>query len=83
MKWVLKSHDAFKDFKNRDSFFMPHGEKYKMSMTDANVDILLEAGIKNENMEVERTSTYTSDALHSSRKEGPDYKLNGLLTMIR
>ena len=76
-------YEKFKDFKNRDSFFEPDGEKYKMSMTDANVDILLEAGIKNENMEVERTSTYTSDALHSARKEGPDYKLNGLLTMIR
>jgi len=76
-------YEKFKDFKNRDSLFEPDGEKYKMSMTDANVDILLEAGIKNENMEVERTSTYTSDALHSARKEGPDYKLNGLLTMIR
>lgn len=76
-------YEAFSDFKNRDTFFKPHGEKYKMSMTDANVAILLGAGIKEENMEVERTSTYSSDELHSARGEGPEYQLNGLLTMIR
>ena len=75
-------YEAFSDFKNRDTFFKPHGDKYKMSMTDANIDILLEAGIKEENMEVERTSTYTSEELHSARGEGSEYQLNGLLTMI-
>ncbi|SFC32607.1 conserved hypothetical protein [Alkalibacterium subtropicum] len=76
-------YEAFSEVRNRDDFFKSHGEKYKMSMTDANVSILLEAGIKAENMEVERTSTYTSEALHSSRGEGPEYQLNGLLTMIK
>lgn len=73
---------AFKDFKQRETFFKPHGDKFKMSMTDANVAILLEAGIREENMEVERASTYTDDTLHSARREGPEYQLNGLLTMI-
>jgi len=76
-------YEAFSGVKNRDDFFKPHGEKYKMSMTDANVDILLEAGIKAENMEVERTSTYTSPELHSARGEGPEYQLNGLITMMQ
>ncbi|MER2063819.1 MAG: peptidoglycan editing factor PgeF [Alkalibacterium sp.] len=75
-------YEAFSGVKNRDDFFKPHGEKYKMSMTDANVAILLEAGIKEENMEVERTSTYTSEELHTARGEGSEYQLNGLLTMI-
>ena len=76
-------YEAFEDFKNRESFFKPQGEKYQMSMTDANVEILLEAGIKVENMEVERASTYTDESLHSARKEGTEYQLNGLLTMIK
>ncbi|WP_423188708.1 peptidoglycan editing factor PgeF [Alkalibacterium sp. f15] len=76
-------YEAFEDFEKRDSFFKPNGEKYKMSMTDANVAILIEAGIKEENMEVERTSTYTDETLHSARQEGAEYQLNGLLTMIK
>ncbi|GEK89396.1 conserved hypothetical protein [Alkalibacterium putridalgicola] len=76
-------YEAFSAVKNRDDFFKLHGEKYKMSMTDANVSILLEAGIKAENMEVERTSTYKSAELHSARGEGPEYQLNGLLTMMK
>lgn len=78
----LEVYEAFKDFEQRDTFFKPHGEKYKMSMTDANVAILIEAGIKEENMEVERASTYTDESLHSARREGAEYKLNALLTLI-
>lgn len=76
-------YEAFKDFAKRESFFKPHGEKYKMSMTDANVSLLLEAGIKKENMEVEQASTYTDKFLHSARLEGPEYQLNGILTMMK
>lgn len=76
-------YEAFSDFKQRETFFKPHGEKFKMSMTDANVAILLEAGIKEGNMEVERVSTFTDERLHSARREGQEYQLNGLLTMIR
>lgn len=76
-------YEAFEDFKKRDSFFKSFGEKYLMSMTDANVEILLEAGIKVENIEVERASTYSDESLHSARQEGTEYQLNGLLTMIK
>lgn len=75
-------YDAFKDFENRDHFFTKSGEKYKLSMLDANIDSLLKAGIKSENMEVERTSTFTDSELHSARREGKDYQLNGLFAMM-
>ncbi|WP_027108895.1 peptidoglycan editing factor PgeF [Lacticigenium naphthae] len=73
---------AFEGFSERDNFFKPDGERYRMSMSDANVSILKEAGIKDENLDIERTATYTDDSLHSARKEGKEYQLNGLLTMI-
>lgn len=75
-------YEAFKEFKSRDDFFEPRGEKYLMSMLDANLSILLEAGLKAENIEIERASTYTDNRLHSARKEGPEYKLNGIVTMM-
>jgi hypothetical protein len=75
-------YDAFSDFKNRDEFFTPKGEKYHLSMSDANRDILLEEGIQKENIEVSRKSTFTSPDLHSSRQEGKDYKLNGIAVMM-
>jgi hypothetical protein len=53
-----------------------------MSMTDANLSILKEAGIKNENIEVERASTFTDKRLHSARGEGASYQLNGLFAMM-
>lgn len=75
-------YEAFHEFENRDDFFEPKGDKYHMSMLDANLDILVEAGIKAENIEIERTSTYTSPHLHSSRQEGKDYQLNAIITML-
>jgi len=75
-------YDAFEDFEDRDSFFKPHGEKYLMSMTDANLSILRNAGIKEENIEVSRNSTFTDEGLHSSRQEGSSYQLNGMITML-
>lgn len=75
-------YEAFKEFKSRDDFFEPRGEKYLMSMLDANLSILLEAGLKAENIDIERASTYTDNRLHSARKEGPEYKLNGIVTMM-
>lgn len=79
----LEVYEEFKDFQNRDEFFVPKGEKYLLSMLDANIAILKEAGIKEENMDVERASTYTDSRLHSARAEGKDYQLNGIVTMIK
>jgi len=75
-------YEAFEDFDQRDSFFKEHGEKYLLSMSDANLSILLEEGIKEENIEVSRESTFTSDLLHSSRQEGADYQLNSIITVL-
>ncbi|WP_277631331.1 peptidoglycan editing factor PgeF [Atopococcus tabaci] len=76
-------YEAFSGFKHRDTYFKPDGEKFRLSMTDANVSILREVGIKDEQMDVCRESTYTSDRLHSARKEGKAYQLNGLFTMLK
>ncbi|MDE1549190.1 peptidoglycan editing factor PgeF [Jeotgalibaca caeni] len=75
-------YEAFAAFPNRDDFFKPHGEKYLLSMTDANLAIIREAGIKENNIEVERISTFSTPTLHSARREGKEYGLNGLLTMM-
>ncbi|MCC5894695.1 MAG: peptidoglycan editing factor PgeF [Alkalibacterium sp.] len=75
-------YEAFSDFKDRDQFFIHSGEKYKLSMLDANIDSLLKAGVLPENMESERASTFTDPRLHSARGEGKDYQLNGLFAMM-
>lgn len=76
-------YDAFEIFENRDQFFRPIGKKYQLSMLDANLDILKGAGIRSENIEIEKASTFTDPRLHSARAEGPDYRLNGMLTMMK
>lgn len=76
-------YDAFETFENRDQFFRPIGKKYQLSMLDANLDILKGAGIRSENIEIEKASTFTDPRLHSARAEGPDYRLNGMLTMMK
>lgn len=75
-------YEAFDGFEARDLFFEPKGEKYHLSMLDANLVILKEAGIKEENIEVERASTFKEKSLHSARKEGAEYQLNAIMTMI-
>lgn len=75
-------YEAFSSFEDRDNFFKAHGEKYLMSMLDANLSILRSAGIKENNIDVERASTFTDERLHSARKEGADYQLNAIMTMM-
>lgn len=75
-------YEAFAAFSARDQFFRPQGEKFLLSMTDANVSLLLAHGLTPTQLEVSRISTFTSPALHSARREGADYGLNALLTKI-
>lgn len=75
-------YEAFTDFDTRDSFFKPHGDKYLLDMLEANLSILKSAGIKEENIDRERASTYTDSRLHSARKEGRNYQLNAILTIM-
>ena len=73
---------AFEAEMDRDLYFKAYGEKYLLNMTEANYQLLLKAGIRPENIEVNNISTYTDEALHSARKEGKDYELNGIVTML-
>lgn len=75
-------YNAFENFENRDSFFKPFGEKYKLSMVDANLDILLSYGIPLEHIEVCRVSTFNTPELNSARRDNPNYKLNCMVTMM-
>lgn len=75
-------YKAFKEFKTRNSFFKPLGDKHLLDMLEANLSIIKEAGIPAGNIEIERASTYTDSRLHSARKEGPDYQLNAILTLM-
>ncbi|WP_138160319.1 peptidoglycan editing factor PgeF [Peptoniphilus catoniae] len=76
-------YEAFKDFKNRDKFFVPFKEKYKLSMIDANKDILLSCGIDENKMEISKISTYNSLSLNSARRQKENYKLNCILSIIK
>lgn len=78
-----KVYAAFEGFKERDKFFEAKGEKYVLSMLDANLSLIKEAGILSENIEVERASTYKDARLHSARQEGSDYQLNSIITLIK
>lgn len=75
-------YDAFKDFKRRDTFFKPKGNKYLLDMSMANVALLKQVGITEDRMEVDHTSTYNDNRLHSARKEGSTYQLNAMFTMM-
>src|SRR5699024_7663341 len=75
-------YEVFEGFRSRDQFFQPKGKKYLLSMTDANLSILKDAGLRPGQIEVERTSTYTDPKLHSARLEGKEYQLNAMITLI-
>lgn len=76
-------YEAFADESDCDFYFKSHGEKYLLDMAEANVQLLLKSGILPENIEVEKNKTYTNEALHSARKEGKEYGLNAIVTMIQ
>lgn len=73
---------AFSDQLDRDLYFKAVGEKYLLDMSLANYQLLIEAGLLIENIEVENASTYTNVGLHSARQEGKSYGLNAIVTMM-
>lgn len=75
-------YDKFSNFKNRDSFFKAHGDKYLLSMIDANLDILLRYGILEKNIEISNLSTFDRKDLNSARRDGVNYKLNSIITIM-
>lgn len=78
----LEVYEAFSLNPDRDLFFKPHGEKYLLDMALANYQLLIQSGLKEENIEVENTSTFTARNLHSARKEGKNYGLNAMVTCM-
>lgn len=78
----LEVYEAFADFTDRDTFFKAHGNKYLLSMLEANYAILRESGLKDSQIEKSTISTYESEQLHSARKEKEEYGLNAIITMI-
>ena len=76
-------YEAFEDFPHRDKFFKAHGDKYLLSMVDANLEVLLEAGLKKEQIEICRESTFKNKNLNSARRDGEGYKLNAIFTLMK
>lgn len=76
-------YQAFEDFPTRDKFFKEHGDKYLLSMVDANLEVLLEAGLKEDQIEVCRESTFKNKNLNSARRDGEGYKLNAIFTIMK
>ncbi|MDU6744203.1 peptidoglycan editing factor PgeF [Peptoniphilus harei] len=76
-------YEEFKNFKNRDFFFKKMGEKWHLSMTKVNKEILLESGINKKNIDICQESTYNNLDLHSARREGKAYGLNSMIVMMR
>lgn len=76
-------YQAFEDFPTRDKFFKDHGDKYLLSMVDANLEVLLEGGLKKDQIEVCRESTFKNKNLNSARRDGEGYKLNAIFTLMK
>lgn len=76
-------YEAFSLFDRRHRFFTKRGNRWYLSMSEANLESLLQSGLKHSQIEVSRESTFKSKALHSARQEGPDYQLNALITMMK
>lgn len=78
----LDVYDAFESFEKRDDFFEPFKDKYKMSMVDANLNVLLDSGILRQNIDICKISTFVSPKLNSARRDNENYKLNSIITIM-
>lgn len=76
-------YEAFAKASDREKYFKKKGEKYLLDMAKANVQLLLKSGILPEHIEVATAKTYANPSLHSARREGVEYGLNGILTIIQ
>lgn len=73
---------AFSKHFDRELYFEQVGEKYLLDLSLANYQGLINIGLPVHNIEVATASTYTSNQLHSARKEGDNYGLNAIVTAI-
>lgn len=77
-------YDAFAQVGERQRYFQPaeEADKYYLNMLEANMYILEKTGIHPDQIEYTDEFTYTSDRLHSARRDQPDYGLNAMVTII-
>ena len=77
-------YQAFEDFPQRERCFMPSRMegKYLLSMQEANLILLEEMGLDKSQIDVCQHSTFLDPQLHSARREGSDYGLNAIVTII-
>lgn len=75
-------YEQFAHVSGRDEFFKPQNENYLLDMRQANVHLLKEAGLSDEQIDVSPDTTFGNGDLHSAREEGPEYGLNAMITMI-
>lgn len=67
-----KNYEVGKDFENYfdEKYLKPSGDKFKLDLKSANKDMLIEFGVKNENIEISDLCSYEEEFLHSYRREG-------------
>lgn len=77
-------YEAFAGIADRERFIIQgrSAGKYQLDMALANEALLLDYGLKPEQILRADVSTYEAKALHSARREGRDYGLNAMLTMM-
>lgn len=80
---AFDSFNTYKNFKKSDIFISKDNknEKFLLNMKKANKIILENNGIKN--IEVSKEITFDNINLHSARRDGKNYGLNGMMVMMR
>lgn len=75
-------YEAFQAIGNRDAYFRPDADCYRLSMIEANRQVLLKAGVKADHIQAASQLTFSSSSLHSARREGADYGLNAMIAYL-
>lgn len=77
---MIKFRDKFKSY--NDIIKKKDSEKYLIDLQKINEYILIDKGIREENITTIDLSTYSNNFLHSYRRDGEDFGLMGLVTCI-
>lgn len=67
-----KNYEVSKEFENHfdKKYLIEKNDKYLLDLKSANADMLIEFGVKRENLGISELCTYESDFLHSYRRDG-------------
>lgn len=77
---MVKFEDKFELYK--DIINKKNEKKYLIDLQKINKNILIDKGIRAENIITVDLSTYSNDIFHSYRRDGEDFGLMGLITCI-